>query len=186
MPEDKNKHLSSDEDYLLFQQSMSDVKPIKTDKYNPIADKPKLKPTKRHIEQHTQAPEFITEEHDSIKSADSVFFARQGLQHKTIRRLKRGAFSIDDVLDLHGLNKQQAHVYLAGFLVEQIENKHRCVMIIHGKGTGSENQYPILKNFTFNFLKSQASVLAITSAQQRDGGTGAVYVLLKSHQSSGV
>jgi len=52
-------------------------------------------------------------------------------------------------------------------------------MIIHGKGLGGDSQYPVLKNLTINLLTAQDNVLAFTSALASDGGTGALYVLLK-------
>jgi len=68
---------------------------------------------------------------------------------------------------------------LKQFLAEQIAFSNRCALIIHGKGHGSGNKYPVLKNVAVQVLMKDPHVLAFTSAQPRDGGTGAVYVLFK-------
>jgi Uncharacterized protein conserved in bacteria len=80
---------------------------------------------------------------------------------------------------LHGLTRQQAEQVLEAFLVEQLDQQHRCILIIHGKGTRSHDNQPVLKNLCENILKLKASVLAFCSAHNQDGGTGALYVLLK-------
>ncbi|MBQ0723899.1 MAG: Smr/MutS family protein, partial [Cycloclasticus sp.] len=116
---------------------------------------------------------------DQIESSESLFFARPGLQKKLLRQFKRGALTIEDSLDLHGLNKVQAQQLLDAFLTQQSERQHRCVIVIHGKGIGSSSKQPVLKNLVFTQLKNDARILAFCSTQQRDGGTGAVYVLLK-------
>ncbi|ORU93077.1 MAG: DNA mismatch repair protein MutS [Cycloclasticus sp. symbiont of Bathymodiolus heckerae] len=178
MPEDKNKHLRSDDDSQLFRESIGEVKVLRNNKSDPLSVKPKPKPVKKDF-QLTLPPTTFHQPTNSIQSDDLLFFSRDGIQHKTIKRLKRGAISIDEKLDLHGLTAQQASQYLTTFLAEQIIQKSRCVLVVHGKGIGSANQQPVLKNLAFNFLKNESSVLALTSAQQRDGGTGALYVLLK-------
>ncbi len=179
MPEDKNKDLSSTEDSRLFRETLGDVKPITSDKYNPIVDQPKPRPKKKRFESSKQV--FDTPEYrpSDIQSEDRVFYAKQGIRDKTIRQLKRGKLIVDDKVDLHGLTQAEAHQYLDAFILQQTEQHHRCVLIVHGKGMGSSSQFPILKNMVFNQLKAHELVLALSSAQQRDGGAGALYVLLK-------
>jgi len=180
MPEDKNKDLSSDEDYLLFRESMRDVKTlVKTERYI-FEEKPKPKPVKKNLVIQTSSTAILTQETNTIESNEVLFFTRNGVQHKTIKQLKRGSLIIDERVDLHGLTQQEAHQLLLEFLVEQTSQRHRCILIVHGKGIGSLNNRPVLKNLVYNLLRNEPSVLAFSSAQQRDGGTGAVYVLLKS------
>jgi len=181
MPEDKNKHLSSDIDFKLFMDSMANVKPISSDKRNTISDKPKPKPIKKYFQTEKTPLDSSIEEINDKQSNDILFFSRDGVQHKTIKQLKRGTLGIEDKIDLHGLNKQEATQLLLEFLDHPADSRPRCILIVHGKGMGSLNNRPVLKNLTFNLLKQHTNVLAFTSAQQRDGGTGAVYVLLKRH-----
>jgi len=180
MPEDKNKDLSSDEDYLLFRESMRDVKTLVKNERYIFAEKPKPKPVKRNLVTKTSPTDLFTYDTNTIESNEVLFFTRNGVQHKTLKQLKRGNLIIDEKIDLHGLTQQEAHQLLLEFLVEQTSQRHRCILIVHGKGIGSLNNRPVLKNLVYNLLKNEPSVLAFSSAQPRDGGTGAVYVLLKS------
>ncbi|PHS71281.1 MAG: DNA mismatch repair protein MutS [Cycloclasticus sp.] len=179
MPEDKNKRPSSNNDSDLFKQSMGDVKPLNSDNQNTLDNKPKPKPIKKHFSEQSAHNEITCESTNNIQSDDILFYAQHGIQNKTIRQLKRGAIPIDDKVDLHGLNKQEATNMLQEFLAYQIEQRQRCILLIHGKGIGSLNNRPTLKNLVFNILKNEPTVLAFSSAQARDGGTGALYVLLK-------
>ena len=72
---------------------------------------------------------------------------------------------------------------LAAFLDRCGHRGARCVHIIHGKGHGSSNQGPVLKNKVNAWLRQREEVLAFCSAQPKDGGTGAVYVLLRRKQN---
>jgi DNA-nicking Smr family endonuclease len=117
---------------------------------------------------------------DDTGSGDTVLFVRPGLQRKNIRRLKRGEFASESELDLHGLRTFEAEEALEDFIVSALETGLRCVSIIHGKGYRSENRTGVLKPFTVNWLKGVGEVMAFCSALPKDGGTGAVYVMLKS------
>ena len=79
----------------------------------------------------------------------------------------------------HGLSRAQAQQQLLKFLHLSSQNGWRCVRIIHGKGYRSPDNQPILKNSVNQWLRQHRDVLAFCSAKPADGGTGAVYVLLK-------
>ncbi len=116
---------------------------------------------------------------DITDQGESVLFVRSGLQHKVIKRLKRGGYPYESVLDLHGMRRHQAEKCLDEFLAEAIQDNLSCVLIIHGKGWHSENRTGVLKPLTIDWLKQKAEIKAFCSASSKDGGTGAVYVLLK-------
>lgn len=138
--------------------------------------KPEVKVTPKRYEPAGNPDPVAKDETDL---GGSVLFVRVGLQNKVIRRLKRGEFSYESVLDLHGMRTHEAEGLLCEFLGESIQQELSCVLIIHGKGYHSENRTGVLKPFTLDWLKQQSEVKAFCSAQQRDGGTGAIYVLLK-------
>jgi len=179
MPEDKIKHPSSTDDSNLFSELMGDVKPLKSNKINLENQKAKPKPVRQRFPVVTKSVHTLDPVSDQIESDESLFFTRPGLQNKLLRQFKRGTLTIEDSLDLHGLNKVQAQQQLDAFLTRQSERQHRCVIVIHGKGIGSSSKLPVLKNLVFSQLKNDVRILAFCSAHQRDGGTGAVYVLLK-------
>jgi len=186
MPEDKIKHPSSADDSNLFSQLMGDVTPLKTNKINLENQKAKPKPIRQRFPAVAKSVHTLDFFSDQIDSDEALFFARPGLQHKLLRQFKRGALTIEDSLDLHGLNKVQAQQLLEVFLIQQCERQHRCFIVIHGKGIGSSSKQPILKNLVFSQLKNDTRVLAFCSAQPRDGCTGAVYVLLKKATLHGI
>ncbi len=132
-------------------------------------------PVRSHIPMPTSEPGLI----DQTDQGDDVLFVRSGLQKKVIKKLKRGEFSYESVLDLHGMRIHEAESLLNEFLSESIQYNLSCVLIIHGKGYHSENSKGVLKPYTINWLKQAADIKAFCSAHPRDGGTGAVYVLLK-------
>jgi DNA-nicking Smr family endonuclease len=114
-----------------------------------------------------------------IETGEELLFSRKGLQHGLIRKLRRGQFTVQAELDLHGLTVAEARQALAEFLADVRAAGARCVRIIHGKGYGSRHKQPVLKNKLNGWLQQRDEVLAFCSARQVDGGTGAVYVLLK-------
>ena len=96
-----------------------------------------------------------------------------------LKKLRKGYFSIEAELDLHGLTSREAKQHFSDFLRNCTERCLRCVHIIHGKGYRSFNNTPVLKNKLNIWLKHYPAVLAFCSANPADGGTGAVYILLK-------
>ncbi len=113
-------------------------------------------------------------------AAAALSFRRPGVRTQVLRRLRRGLFPIEDQLDLHGLTQTAARDYLAEFIAQNRNAGHRCVRIIHGKGYRSGARGPILKIAVNSWLKHHGDVMAFTSARPIDGGTGAVYVLLRA------
>jgi DNA-nicking Smr family endonuclease len=176
MPKDK----SPDNETDLFRRMMSDVKPIKADeRIQP--EKPRLSPRRRTIsEEDDNSSSFAEFEHATyVAPEETLFFARTGLQHKIVKKLKRGEVPIEARLDLHGQNIEEAGQSLDQFLEEAQAAGCRCVIIVHGKGHRSHEGKPVLKSQVNYWLRECPMVLAFSSAQPRDGGTGAVYVLLK-------
>jgi DNA-nicking Smr family endonuclease len=112
-------------------------------------------------------------------AADALSFRRPGVRDQTLRQLKRGRYPVEDELDLHGLNQAAARDYLANFIAASRHAGLRCVRIVHGKGYRSGARGPVLKIAVNAWLRRHADVLAFASARVIDGGTGAVYVLLR-------
>jgi DNA-nicking Smr family endonuclease len=75
---------------------------------------------------------------------------------------------------------EQARAELKGFISECATRRLACVRVVHGKGSRSGPEGPILKPSVHYWLALWDSVLAFVSAQPRHGGSGAVYVLLKT------
>ncbi len=100
---------------------------------------------------------------------------------RTLDRLKRGQLRPQARLDLHGMTQDEAHRALIEFISDTQAAGKRCVIIITGRGRISEGG-GVLRNQTPNWLNTPAvrsRVLAFATAQPRDGGSGALYVLLR-------
>jgi DNA-nicking Smr family endonuclease len=93
--------------------------------------------------------------------------------------MRQGKIHIRAELDLHGMTVELAEPTLAQFLNECQQQQVRYARIIHGKGWGSQNNQPVLKGKVNHWLKQSAIVLAFCSAIIKDGGTGAVYILVR-------
>ncbi len=104
------------------------------------------------------------------------------LEPLIIEKLKKGELAVQAYLDLHGFMSEEAKEKVSLFIRNSYSMGYRCIMIIHGRGLKS-HEGPVLKNHVINWLSSgplSGFVLAFCSARLCDGGTGAVYVLLKA------
>lgn len=176
----------SEQDRDLFRRTVGPIKPIRQDRIMPgRADGNRRQCSGQRQEQDsdheaaTGLPE--TDMYRSLGSGDELFFKRPGIQQKVIRKLKRGQFRVEATADLHGETVAQARQSLTDFLRASQDRNRRCVLIIHGKGHGSANRKPVIKNKVDAWLRECSDVLAFCSARPGDGGTGAVYVLLRAH-----
>jgi len=114
-----------------------------------------------------------------VETEEELLFTRAGIQHTVFAKLRRGQFTIKAELDLHGMVVREAQLEVKNFLQQCQYRNVRFARIIHGKGYGSKTKQPILKNKLNLWLQQCGEVLAFCSARPSDGGTGAVYVLIK-------
>lgn len=129
-------------------------------------------------------------EMDPFATGEGVEGAWTRRGRRYLPRLKRGDFSVQDHLDLHGYDAEEAKEALEGFLRRAQHRGHTCVRVIHGRGTHSESEPALMKVEVTRWLSSRRLsrlVVAFASARWKDGGSGAVYVLLygKWRQTSG-
>lgn len=167
----------SQEDLLTFEAAIKGTKPlVKKARITPPA--PEIKPVYR-------APIYDT---DSIKLNDSydvddvageefVSFKQDSIPNKTLRKLRKGQYNVDAILDLHGMSVEEAKCTVETFLQQCINEGIRVALIIHGKG--SHSRAPILKNKLNHWLRKVNVVLAFCSAAPTHGSRGAIYVLFK-------
>jgi DNA-nicking Smr family endonuclease len=171
----------SDEDSALFRKAVGDTKPIKQDNF--IAEKPKPKPHPAKTEADNLAviEEMREADFESavLERGDELLFSRPGVQKQILKKLRRGHYKIEAELDLHGMTADMAKIALTDYLNQCAARSQRCVRIIHGKGLGSVNKQPILKNKLNQWLQKSDRTQAFCSARPIDGGTGAIYLLLK-------
>ena len=105
-----------------------------------------------------------------------------GLDKRTAARLRRGQLPIEARIDLHGLTRDEAHRALEGFLGSAHDAGKRCVLVITGKGLRASGEMGVLRDAVPRWLNAppiRPLILAFRPAPPRDGGAGALYVLLK-------
>ncbi len=173
----------SEDDHNLFRRSINVDKKIKFDGIKPVRKKLSTKPNQQiKDEEHDRTIyEMFSEEYEpaDIERGDELLFSQPGVSRADLKRLKKGLISIQGELDLHGLTVTMAREQLANYLHHCRQSGKRCVRIIHGKGRGSAQGKPVIKNKVNIWLRQRDEVLAFCSARQNDGGTGAIYLLLK-------
>ena len=149
-----------------------------------VHNKPKPRPVPQQAAQDEKKimQELLvsTAEYEDMQPGDSLSYVQPGIQKQVFRKLKRGQYAIEAELDLHGLTRDEAQQQLNEFIAEVRDRGIRCIRIIHGKGYGSSNQGPVIKPLVNQWLRQRDEILAFCSARPVDGGTGAVYVLVKS------
>ncbi len=183
------------DDAMTFREAVRDVKPLAQTAKPAGLERPRARVARRgaiRAQSHNELEETMplvaaapvgdarSPAQDSISGADALVFRRPGVRTQVLRRLRRGLFPVEDELDLHGLSQSGARDQLAEFIALNCEAGHRCVRIIHGKGYRSGARGPILKIAVDSWLRRHGDVMAFTSARAIDGGTGALYVLLRA------
>jgi len=168
----------------LFRRSVGNVAPLAaTDKLVAVPPRP-LPIAHQHLADEQAALRESLSDEFSVETLldtdEALSFARNGIGPDIVRKLRRGHWVIQSQLDLHGLRTDEAREALAQFLRKAVKRGLRCVRVIHGKGLGSVNKEPVLKNKVRNWLAQKDEVIAFCQARAADGGAGALVVLLKA------
>ena len=164
------------EDAALFRAAIGTVKPLP--EQNRVT--PQTAPRRPRLRPAIPPPEIPDTLHDfSAESAPDEFLSN-GLSRMTLRKLRRETWPIQDSLDLHGNTTNAARKLLQEFLHEATQNNLRCVLVIHGKGLNSRGGEAVLRKLTRHWLTQHRQVMGFCDAQPRNGGSGAVLVLLKT------
>lgn len=118
-----------------------------------------------------------------VQDSDEFIEGRvTGLDQNVVAKLRRGEFAVQGHLDLHGMTREEAKGAVDDFLRRSRQAGKRCVLVVHGRGTHSKDQLPVLKDALRVWLSTNRfgrHVLAFATARPVDGGAGAIYVLLR-------
>ncbi len=166
-----------EQDADLFRQALEGVTPIKSQKRAPSGPAATLHPRPTAYSQ----PEISValSDHLTFDETPTEYLAN-GVSRMVLRKLRRGTWPIEDSLDLHGLDSDTARSLLALFLQQATQRQFRCINLIHGKGWHSAQGEGKLKQLARHWLIQHPDVLAFCEAPSNAGGSGAVWVLLKS------
>ncbi len=168
---------------ISFSELMNDVTPISHDR----ADlQKKIRP--ENTEYRRAAAMTTNEQHDRglsdqlkslINPEEELIYASPGVQLREMRKLRKGHIPWEEGLDLHGYTVDRAREELGRFISQASRRNLRAVIVIHGKAHSEDGTPALLKSYTHDWLQQMHQVLAFVSAQPTDGGTGALYVLLR-------
>jgi DNA-nicking Smr family endonuclease len=169
------------DDSTLFRAHVADATPHEAKPFLPRRAKPAPKAKFKRADEAQVL-------HDSLElqslegildNGDHLNYCRSGVSEQILRKLRKGRFSVQAEIDLHGLTVVRAREELNSFLAECRREHVGCVRVIHGKGLRSGHVGPVLKSKVALWLKQANYVVAYSSARPVDGGTGALYVLLE-------
>ena len=168
------------EEAEAFREAVRDVRPLPPAKETIPAPRPPARARFRRLDERQVLAESLELGPGEllVETGDELVFRRAHLPQRLTDRLRRGEFAVGDEIDLHGLTALEAREALREFLIEALKRRIGCVRVVHGKGLRSGPRGPVLKHAVNTWLRKVDAVLAFASAPRRDGGTGALYVLL--------
>jgi DNA-nicking Smr family endonuclease len=170
-----------DEDAQAFRRAVADVRPLRARPLPAIHSKgpPVLRPSRARRHDVLAELPSVAQDATGASRGDAASFRRLSVREDTFRKLRRGQVAVEAEIDLHGLTRHDAHSALRHFLNDCVLRRLRCVRVIHGKGLRSGPSGPVLKEGVDHWLRRFDNVAAFASARPVDGGTGALYVLLR-------
>lgn len=167
----------------LFVRAAGAVQPLRSAVRVDLApDQPPPLPVQQQLDEQRVLREAISDEFDAATLLDideALSFRRPGVGTDITRKLRKGGWSIQGEIDLHGLRREDAREALASFIRESHRRGWRCVRVVHGKGLGSPGKTPVLKGKVQAWLIQKNEVLAFVQARGDEGGAGALVVLLQ-------
>ncbi len=170
----------------LFAHTVGPVTPLPHDgrAVSSVA-KPAAEPRQRELDEQAAFLEAMSDEVDVetlLLTDDGLSFRRSGVGQDVVTRLRRGHWSIQAEIDLHGLRREEARDSLAAFVRGAALRGQRCLRVVHGKGHGSPGRQPVLKAKVQRWLGQSEAVIAFAQASGPLGGAGALIVLLVGRQ----
>ncbi|MCR2747005.1 Smr/MutS family protein [Limnobacter parvus] len=180
--EEKKRH----DEANLFKRQVRDVTPLRDVNikiHKPVKPLPIAR--QRELDDESVLWESISDEMDVerfLETDDKLSYRRNGVGLEALKKLRKGKWVVQAQIDLHGLRSDEARTAVGEFLRSSVKHDIRCVRIIHGKGLGSIGKEPVLKEKVKRWLVQKDEVLAFCQAPPRDGGAGALLVILKARQ----
>jgi len=182
-PRSHEPHPPSSEEADIFRAAVSDAVPLAAPARHVARRRPPPPvPVQSLLDHHAVLDESLSplDSDHALETGDEENWVREGISRQSLRLLRRGHWVVQSELDLHGMTREEARESLALFLRESVKHGRRCVRVIHGKGHGSPGRAPVLKGKVKVWLARREEVLAFCQAPPRQGGGGALLVLLKA------
>lgn len=176
------------EDQQLFEQEMRDVRPLKS--AAPVLPRQREKPEPGTLYRRSAAQRPVGKDGNFLTTGFVEFvhpqallsFKRGGVQNGVFLKLQQGAYRIEASLDLHLMSLEEAREQVFAFIRDCVRYEVRTALINHGKGTRNKDGQAQIKSHVARWLPQFEEIMAFHSAQGFQGGTGAVYVLLRKSE----
>lgn len=180
--QDKPKPPPGAQPDVSFRDAVGSVRVLPAPPPPPAAPRPRPKARFRRMDEAAALEESLDLAPGDwlVETGDELLFRRSGVPARVLERLRRGEFAVEDEIDLHGLTAVLAREALRAFIGDALARRLQCVRVVHGKGLRSGPRGPVLKHAVNVWLRKVDAVLAFGSAPRRNGGTGALYVLLEA------
>jgi DNA-nicking Smr family endonuclease len=172
----------AEQERRLFELSVGEVTPM-PENLRAMHERtpPQALPLQREADERAVLLQALSDDFDVdslLETDETLSFRRPEIGVEVVRKLRRGHWSLQAQIDLHGLRRDQAREALGHFIHESARRGLRCVRVVHGKGNGSPGREPVLKSRVRRWLVQKDEVLAFVQARASDGGAGALMVLL--------
>ena len=173
----KFKDALSQQEKQLFKDAVGKVKPMVLDTIHPVKKsiKPKSRINQQKVGQQQASFHFSDQYEPMLATQGPMKYVRDGANSYETKNLRRGLYAPDLILDLHGLDQQQAKQEIAALLFASQKEHAQCLCIVHGLGNR------ILKNKVPHWLVQHPDVIAFHQAPLEWGGDGALLVLMDLH-----
>ena len=173
-----------DRERRQFELAVGAVRPTKAaPRVDLRPEPPPAHPRQKELDEARALVEAMSDEVDVeslLLTDDGLGFRRTGVSLDVLGHLRKGKWSIQDQLDLHGLRRDEAREAVGAFIRSAAQRGLRCLRVIHGKGNGSPGREPVLKAKVHRWLAQRQEVIAFAQAAGPQGGAGALIVLLAS------
>ena len=174
--------MNNPDDKNLFRQLYGDIERVRHDRVQEYQQRPTIRRNKKPDGPATSRSDITPWpdiDHMPAGGHEHYTYRSDGIQNKVIQKLRRGQVSPGASIDLHGMNRKQALSELLDFIQECRSRRISMIHVVHGKGFQSNQGKPVLKPTVALWLQQIPEVLAYTPCLPKDGGDGALYVLLK-------
>lgn len=177
-------YAASFQDYMqgvrpLAQQNLADLKPR-------LRVEPQVAQARREAAVQTEVTTLGVSDGQvqAVEPGANLAFFLPDLPRRTRQSLSKGLIEWQQGLDLHGSSIEEARIALSGLLQDARAANQRCVLVVHGKSYNHSGELPSIKSHVNAWLRQVPEVLGFCSALPKDGGSGAVYILLRTKRSN--
>ena len=172
----------------LFARTVGQVTPLAAAMHAELqASRPMPEPRQREKDEERALQQSLSDDFDVdslLETDEALSYRRSHIGQEVVRKLRRGHWTLQAQLDLHGLRRDEARERLSEFIRLSARTGLRCVRVVHGKGNGSPGRESVLKQGVRRWLVQKSEVLAFTQARASEGGNGALIVLLREPPGS--